>query len=109
MLSRGSQRHEAYMIRNLTPGSQGFDRAIQSLAPAFRGGSPGGGAGFGLSNSSLGGAQSAMGQINGMLHRQSAMLAYLDIIEVLGVFCVLMIPLVLSIGKIKPAADGPAH
>ncbi len=109
MLSRGSQRHEAYMIRNLTPGSQGFDRAIQSLAPAFRGGSPGGGAGFGLSNSSLGGAQSAMGQIYGMLHRQSAMLAYLDIIEVLGVFCVLMIPLVLSIGKIRPAADGPAH
>ena len=36
------------------------------------------------------------------------MLAYMDIISILAVFCFLMIPLVLMIGKIKPAADGPA-
>ena len=109
MLSRGSQKHEAYMIRNLTPGSQGFDRAVQSLSPAYRGGSPGGGAGFGLGSNALGGASSALGQIYGMLHRQAAMLAYIDIVTVLAVFCALMIPLVILIGKIKPAADGPAH
>jgi len=36
------------------------------------------------------------------------MLAYMDIVAVLAVFCALMIPLVMLIGKIKPAADGPA-
>jgi DHA2 family multidrug resistance protein len=36
------------------------------------------------------------------------MLAYMDIIAILAIFCAVMIPLVLMIGKIKPAADGPA-
>ncbi len=109
MLSRGSQKHEATMVRNLTPGSQGFDRAIQNLAPAFHGGSPGSGAGFGLSSNASVGTHAAMGQIYGMLHRQAAMLAYLDIVDILGVFCAVMIPLVLLIGKIKASADAPAH
>ena len=109
ILSRGSQRHEAYMVRNLTPGSPGFDRAVQKLAGAYPGGNPGGGVGFGLGSNTAGGASTAMAQIYGMLHRQAAMLAYLDIIHFLAVFCALMIPLVLLIGKIKPAADGPAH
>ncbi len=109
MLSRGSQRHEAYMVRNLTPGSPGLDRAVRSLAGAFAGGNPGGGAGFGLGSNTAGGAASAMAQVYGMLHRQAAMLAYLDIVQALGVFCALMIPLVLLIGRIKPAADAPVH
>ena len=109
MLSRGSQKHEATMVRNLTPGSQGLDRAIQQLAPAYRGGGPGDSGGFGLGANAVGGAHAAMGQIYGMLHRQAAMLAYLDIVDVLGVFCLVMIPLVLLIGKIKASADAPAH
>jgi DHA2 family multidrug resistance protein len=36
------------------------------------------------------------------------MLAYMDIVWVFAIFCMCMIPLVLMIGKIKPAADGPA-
>ncbi len=110
MLSRGSQRHEAYMIRNLTPGSPGFDTAVQSLAPAYHGGSPGGGGGFNLATGGMGGVYSAMGQIYNMLHRQAAMLAYLDIIHILAVFCALMVPLVILIGKIKPPSnDAPVH
>jgi DHA2 family multidrug resistance protein len=50
-----------------------------------------------------------MGQIYNLLHRQAAMLAYLDIVAILFIFCTCMIPLVLLIGKIKPAADAPAH
>ena len=98
MLSRGSQRHQAYMIRNLTPSSEGFQRSVNSLKGAFGGGG----------NSGMAGVHSAQALIYNSLHRQAAMLAYMDIIAILGIFCTLMIPLVLLIGKIKPAADGPA-
>jgi DHA2 family multidrug resistance protein len=33
----------------------------------------------------------------------------MDIIAVFAVFCACMIPLVISIGRIKPAADAPSH
>ncbi|QHN02447.1 DHA2 family efflux MFS transporter permease subunit [Granulicella sp. WH15] len=106
MLSRGQQRHEAYMVRNLTPGSQGFMNQVNALKGIFHGGGNGMGAGFGSRD--LGGVQTAQGFIYQQLHRQSAMLAYMDIIAILAVFCLCMIPLVFVIGKIKPAADGPA-
>ena len=107
MLSRGSQRHEAYMIRNLLPGNRAFDEQVNRLKPLFHGGASRMGSILGGSNS-LGGVQTAQAYIYNQLHRQSSMLAYLDIIAILGVFCACMIPLVLLIGKIKPAADGPA-
>jgi DHA2 family multidrug resistance protein len=66
-----------------------------------------GGLGFG-GGPGIGGVHNAQAYIYGMLHRQAAMLAYMDIVAVLAVFCALMIPLVLLIGKIKPAGDGPA-
>ena len=110
MLARGSQRHEAYMIRNLTPGDPNFANAVKSLAPAFHGGGGSSGPGFGaMAGGAAGGVHTAMANIYGMLQRQAAMLAYMDIISLLAVFCALMIPLVLLIGKIKPAADAPAH
>jgi DHA2 family multidrug resistance protein len=37
------------------------------------------------------------------------MLAYMDIISIFAVFCACMIPLVIMIGKIKPAGDAPVH
>jgi hypothetical protein len=36
------------------------------------------------------------------------MLAYMDIISILAVFCLLMIPLALMIPHIAPPKDGPA-
>ena len=56
----------------------------------------------------MGGVHAAQAFIYNNLHRQAAMLAYMDIVAILGIFCTLMIPLVLLIGKSKPAADGPA-
>jgi DHA2 family multidrug resistance protein len=106
MLSRRAQAHEAYMIRNLTPDSIGFKERVLSLAKSFGGGGNGSGPGFGGNHA--GGIYAAQGYIYNMLHRQSAMLAYMDIVSFLAIFCALMIPLVLLIGKIKPAADGPA-
>ncbi len=107
MLSRGSQRHEAYMIRNLLPGNRAFADQVNRLKPLFHGGSNRAGAVLG-GGPDLGGIYTAQAYIYNQLHRQSAMLAYLDIIAILGVFCACMIPLVVLIGKIKPAADGPA-
>ncbi len=107
MLSRGSQKHEAYMIRNLTPSSQGFVDQVNRLKPLFSGGGNSAGLGFGA-GTGQGGTATAQAFIYNQLHRQSAMLAYMDIIAILAVFCFAMIPLVLLIGKIKPASDGPA-
>ncbi len=107
MLSRGSQRHEAYMIRNLLPGNRAFDQQVNRLKPLFHGGAHNMGSMLGGSQN-LGGVQTAQAFIYNQLHRQSSMLAYLDIIAILGVFCACMIPLVVLIGKIKPAAGGPA-
>ena len=102
MLSRGQQRHEAYMIRNLTPSSQAFQNQVSRLKGMFGGNSTG--------NPLTGpGSHTAQAYIYGQLHRQSAMLAYMDIIAIFGVFCLCMIPLVLFIGKIKPAGDAPVH
>jgi DHA2 family multidrug resistance protein len=107
MLSRGSQRHEAYMIRNLTPGSPGYTSQINALKGFFSGGGNRPGTGFGSSHVS--GVRAAQGYIYQQLHRQSAMLAYMDIIATLAIFCLCMIPLVFLIGKIKPAHDAPMH
>jgi DHA2 family multidrug resistance protein len=102
MLARGQQRHEAYMIRNLTPSSQGFQNQVTRLKGMFGGSSSG--------NPLTGpGSHTAQAYIYNQLHRQSAMLAYMDIIAIFGVFCLCMIPLVLLIGKIKPAGDVPMH
>jgi len=106
MLTRGSQKHEAYMIRSLTPSSRGFVDQVNRLKPLFHG-SANGGPGFGAGKGSDG-IFAAQGFIYNQLHRQSAMLAYMDIVMILAIFCFLMIPLVLLIPHIKPAADGPA-
>jgi DHA2 family multidrug resistance protein len=107
-LARGSQRHEAMMIRNLTPSSAGFVNQVNRLKGMFHGGSNGAGLGFGGGTKNMGGISAAQGYIYNQLHRQSAMLAYLDIIGFLAIFCLCMVPLALLIGKSKPAADGPA-
>ena len=105
MLSRGSQRHEAYMIRDLTPSSPGYVNQINRLKGMFGGNSPtrmfGGG-------SHTDGISTAQAFVYNQLHRQAAMLAYMDIIATLAVFCFLMVPLVVMIGKIRPPKDGPA-
>ncbi len=103
MLSRGSQRHEASMIRNLTPSTANFSDRIGQLKGIF------GGHSGGNNNMTGPGTHAAQGYIYNQLHRQSSMLAYMDIIAIFCVFCACMIPLVIAIGKIKPSHDAPAH
>jgi DHA2 family multidrug resistance protein len=94
------------MIRNLTPSSRNYINQVNRLKPFFHGGANGG-LGFG-SGKNAGGIQSAQAFLYNQLHLQSAMLAYLDIIAILAIFCFLMIPLVLMIPHIAPPKGGPA-
>ena len=107
MLSRGSQRHEAYMIRHLTPSSSSYVDQVNRLKHMFGGGGNTAGPGFGA-GSGQSGISTAQAFIYNQLHRQSAMLAYMDIIAILAVFCFLMIPLVFLIPHIAPPKNGPA-
>jgi MFS transporter, DHA2 family, multidrug resistance protein len=107
MLSRGTQRHEALMIRNLVPGNEGFRNQVNRLKGSFSGGGDATAGGFG--GKATGNVHAAQAYIYAQLHRQSAMLAYMDIIAIFAVFCACMIPLVIAIGKTKHAGDAPVH
>jgi len=108
MLTRRQQAHESVMVRDLTLGNEGFRNQVNRLKGSFPGGGYGAASGFG--GKTTGNLHAAQAFIYNQLHRQSAMLAYMDIIAVFAVFCACMIPLVLVIGKIKaPTGDAPAH
>ncbi len=106
-LSRGLQKHQAHLVRNLGVGNAGFQTQVNALKHSFSGAGTGATRGFSQGSGS-GGIYQAQAFIYEQLHRQAAMLAYLDIVSFLAVFCACMIPLVVLVGKIKPPADGPA-
>jgi DHA2 family multidrug resistance protein len=106
MLSRRQAAHEAAMVRNLTMGNEAFRTQVNRLKGLFPGG---GNAAQGFGGKSSGNLHAAQAFIYNQLHRQSAMLAYMDIIAVFAVFCACMIPLVLAIGRVKTAGDASAH
>jgi DHA2 family multidrug resistance protein len=106
MLARRSQAHQAQMVRYLLPGNEAFRDQVNRLKGLFHGG--GNGAAYGFGGKGSGNLHTAQTFIYDQLRRQSAMLAYLDIIAVFAVFCACMIPLVMAIGKQKPGHPG-AH
>jgi MFS transporter, DHA2 family, multidrug resistance protein len=91
MLARGSQRHQTYMVSHVTPSSFGFIAQMARLKPLFHGN-----------------VHAAQAYIYNEVLRQSAMLAYLDIIAVIAVMCGLAAPLVFLLGKMEPPKDGLA-
>lgn len=104
MLARRSQAHQQYMVRDMNTGSVGYTNQLNSVAGYLQGRS---GPGGGNHTDALAAAQ---GNIYNMLHNQSQMLAYLDIIAILAVFCMIMVPLVWMVQKPAPAsADAMAH
>lgn len=103
MLARRAQTHQTVLVQNLTSGDGTFQQRISSLTNFLVGSSgPGGG-------SRTDAVTAAQSNIYNMLHAQAQMLAYLDIIAVLAVFCIVMVPLVWIVGKPAPAGDAPAH
>jgi MFS transporter, DHA2 family, multidrug resistance protein len=90
MLTRRSAAHETHMVRNLTSGNQAFMDRVAKLKGMFGGHSSG--------NPMTGaGSHTAQAYLYNELHRQSGMLAYLDIIQYMAIFCACMLPLLFFI------------
>jgi DHA2 family multidrug resistance protein len=103
MLTRRSATHETNMVRNLTSGNQAFVNQVMRLKPLFGGARGGGG------NPMTGaGSHAAQAFIYNQLHRQAGMLAYLDIIQYLAVFCACMLPLLFFIPRPPKHVDPSA-
>jgi MFS transporter, DHA2 family, multidrug resistance protein len=103
MLTRRSAAHETNMIRNLTSANPEFINQVMRLKPLF-GGTRGGGG-----NPLVGGgSHAAQAFIYNQLHRQAGMLAYLDVIQYLTVFCACMLPLLFFIPRPPKHVDPSA-
>ena len=107
MLARRSQRHQQTMTQYLSPGNEAFRNQVNRLKGLFPGGGNGAAGGFG--GKLTGNVHVAQAFIYNQLRRQSAMLAYLDIIAVFAIFCACMIPLVFALGKQKPGHAEGGH
>jgi DHA2 family multidrug resistance protein len=105
MLTRRTAAHESNMIRNLTSGNPAFIDRIKALKPMF-GASHGGGG-----NPMTGkGSHAAQAYIYNQMHAQAGMLAYLDIIQALAIFCACMLPLLFFIPRPpKHASPSAGH
>ena len=100
MLTRRTATHENNMIRNLTTGNPAFMNQVAKLKGMFGGHSSG--------NPMTGtGSHAAQAYIYNELHRQAAMLAYLDIIQYMSIFCACMIPLLFFIPRPPKHASPP--
>jgi DHA2 family multidrug resistance protein len=103
MLTRRTAAHENNMIRNLTSGNNAFVDQVARLK-GFFGGHTGGNPLTGT------GSHSAQAYIYNQLHSQAGMLAYLDIIQYLAVFCACMLPLLFFIPRPpKNASPSAGH
>ncbi len=85
MLTRRSAAHETNMVRNLTPSSAAFNSRVDSIKGLFGHGSQA--------------VHAAQANIYNQMHRQAGMLAYLDIIQYMAIFCACMLPLVFLIPR----------
>jgi DHA2 family multidrug resistance protein len=103
MLTRRTANHETHMVRNLTSGNQSFMNRVAKLKGMFGGhtsGNPMTGAG----------SHTAQAYLYNELHRQASMLAYLDIIQYMAVFCACMLPLLFFIPRPpKHASPSAGH
>jgi DHA2 family multidrug resistance protein len=106
MLTRRSLAHQTSMIRALTYSNPAFRDQLNSLARGFKAGN----GTSATSGPSLGATHQAMGYMYNQMLRQSAALAYVDIIRYLTIFCACMLPLLFFIPKPpKNAAQNAGH
>ena len=96
MLIRRTAAHENVMARDMTTASPGFNAQVNALAGMFKAGNGAGPVGGGASQGAIHMAQAF---IYNQLHRQAAVLAYVDIIRDLTIFCACMIPVLFFIPK----------
>jgi DHA2 family multidrug resistance protein len=99
MLTRRSAAHENSIVRNMVPGTPGFDRSVNYLAGLYKAGNGSGSGAATGGTASPGAVHAAMASIYNQMHRQAATLAYVDIIRDLTIFCACMLPLLFFIPK----------
>ncbi len=96
LLVRRSQAHETSLGRYMNTGWQAFNDQVRALAGLFRAGNGAMAPGAGPSQGAM---HMAMASIYNQLHRQAAVLAYVDIIRYLTLFCACMLPLLFFIPR----------
>ncbi len=103
MLIRRTAAHETNMVRSLNSGNQAFVNQVEKLKGYF--------GGHGGGNPLTGpGSHAAQAYIYNQLHRQAGMLAYLDIIQYMAIFCAFMLPLLFFIPRPpKNASPSAGH
>jgi DHA2 family multidrug resistance protein len=99
MLDRRTQVHRANLSAHLTPGNPQFQMMLRGATQALQ---------THGSQSALASRQ-AYGLVNGMIERQATMMAYIDNFFVLGIACILIIPLVFLMKKARPGGELHAH
>jgi DHA2 family multidrug resistance protein len=99
MLVRRTTSHESSMVRALTPANPGYVAQVTNLAGVYKAGNGAGTSGGAYGGASSGAIHQAMASIYNQMHRQSATLAYVDIIRYLTIFCACMLPLLFFIPK----------
>jgi DHA2 family multidrug resistance protein len=99
MLIRRTAAHETSMVRYMSAGSAAFTRQVTALAGMFKRGNGHGVSGGPFGGASVGAIHQAQAFIYQQMHRQAAMLAYIDIIRYLTIFCACMIPLLFFIPR----------
>ena len=92
MLSRRSQFHQQVLVSHLTPYDSTYRATLDGLAAKL----------MQQGVNSVEAAAKAQGMVYGMVQRQAAVLAFIDIFWVLGVTFLLMIPLILMMRRVKP-------
>jgi DHA2 family multidrug resistance protein len=103
LLARRMQAHQAVMTRNFTMSNPAFRDTVTKLGDYLRMGMGGPAGPMGPAG------MAAQADLYMQLQRQSAMLAYLDIIIVLATASALMVPLVFLMQKPQAGAAPAAH
>ena len=93
MLSRGSQIHQAALVRNINPYDPEVQQRVQQLTHALPGGA---------------GSEQAYGIIYGMVARQAMVLSYIDNFRMLAFLCFLCVPAVFFFKRVRAKAGAVA-
>jgi DHA2 family multidrug resistance protein len=100
LLAQRSQKHQSDLAGHLTSTSVAFQNQVNAMTQALQR------AGYSTADAS----QRAFGMVYTQVQRQSAALAYNDVIWVFAIACAIMVPLAFLMQKNKPGAGpGGAH
>jgi DHA2 family multidrug resistance protein len=97
VLARAAQQHQNYLVAHLSPMNPAFQAATQGATAAM----------MQQGSAAPVAAQQAVGLVYGAMERQAAMLSFVDNFQMLGLFFLLLIPLMFLTKKAPPHAIDP--